>query len=58
MHYNESSVPRLSRNPLGQRSSHCLSSLASKKTSATFNQSFHLPSQSRFHISQSRKSMD
>ena len=58
MHYNESSVPRISRNPLQQRSTNYLSRITSKKSSATFNQSSHIQSQSRFQTSQSRKSMD
>ena len=58
MHYNESIIPKLSRNPQAKRSSHCLSTFASKKSSTTFNQSFHHPSQSRFKNSQSRQSID
>ena len=58
MHYNESIVPRLSRNPLGLRNSNNLSFVTSKKSSTTLNQSFHLESQSKLQTSKSRKSMD
>ena len=58
MSYNESSAPRLSRNPLAQRNSNQHSTLTSKKTSTTFNSSFHHVSQSQFQSSKSRKSFD
>ena len=58
MHYNESSVPRWSRNPLSQCNSNSLSFTSSKKNSEAFNQSIQFFNQSRHKVSRSSGSME
>jgi hypothetical protein len=56
MHYNESNVPRLSRNPTGQRSLNRLSLPSAGKAPAALNLSFQCGGHSQLQHSFSRNS--